>query len=305
MMAWSRVRWKAFWISLAAGLCFLLLMDSCMQFRMSKSEIADFFKDKEQKGTLHQYDAGKRVMNYLHVGEKDQPVVIFVHGSPGSLSAFIDFMDDTLLVNHSQLISVDRPGFGASNFGYAEKTLTGQSQLLFPVLKKYKTDKPLILVGHSLGGPIIAQMAMDYPEMIDGLIIVAGSIDPELEPHEWFRGPLATPFLKWMLPRSIRASNDEIYQVKPQLEEMLPRWKDIRVPVTVIQGARDVLVPPENADFAKKMMINTTVKVIMMEDMNHFVPWSHPHLIRQEIRDMLELLSNHPVHPVVDTLLSK
>jgi pimeloyl-ACP methyl ester carboxylesterase len=305
MMAWSRVRWKAFWISLAAGLCFLLLMDSCMQFRMSKSEIADFFKDKEQKGTLHQYDAGKRVMNYLHVGGKDQPVVIFVHGSPGSLSAFIDFMDDTLLVNHSQLISVDRPGFGASNFGYAEKTLTGQSQLLFPVLKKYKTDKPLILVGHSLGGPIIAQMAMDYPEMIDGLIIVAGSIDPELEPHEWFRGPLATPFLKWMLPRSIRASNDEIYQVKPQLEEMLPRWKDIRVPVTVIQGARDVLVPPENADFAKKMMINTTVKVIMMEDMNHFVPWSHPHLIRQEIRDMIELLSNHPVHPVVDTLLSK
>jgi pimeloyl-ACP methyl ester carboxylesterase len=305
MMAWSRIRWKAFWISLAAGLCFLLLMDSCMQFRMSKSEIADFFKDKEPKGTLHQYDVGKRVMNYLHVGGKDQPVVIFVHGSPGSLSAFIDFMDDTLLVNHSQLISVDRPGFGASNFGYAEKTLTGQSQLLFPVLKKYKTDKPLILVGHSLGGPIIAQMAMDYPEMIDGLIIVAGSIDPELEPHEWFRGPLATPFLKWMLPRSIRASNDEIYQVKPQLEEMLPRWKDIRVPVTVIQGARDVLVPPENADFAKKMMINTTVKVIMMEDMNHFVPWSHPHLIRQEIRDMIELLSNHPVHPVVDTLLSK
>jgi hypothetical protein len=49
MMVWSRIRFKAFWISLAAGLCLLLLMDSCMQFRMSKSEIDDFSKTKKKR----------------------------------------------------------------------------------------------------------------------------------------------------------------------------------------------------------------------------------------------------------------
>jgi pimeloyl-ACP methyl ester carboxylesterase len=91
-------------------------------------------------------------------------------------------------------------------------------------------------------------MAMDYPELVDGLIIVAGSIDPELEPDEtWFRAPLATPFLSWILPRSLRASNEEIYHLKPELQKLLPYWKDVRCPVIVIQGQKDSLVPKENA----------------------------------------------------------
>jgi pimeloyl-ACP methyl ester carboxylesterase len=92
-------------------------------------------------------------------------------------------------------------------------------------------------------------MVLDYPELIDGLIMVAPSIAPELEPHEWFRAPLATPFLKWLMPRSLRASNDEIYKLKPDLENLVPRWKDIRVPVIVIQGSQDSLVHPDNAAF--------------------------------------------------------
>ncbi len=285
------VRWKGLVISALAGLGLMLLLDSCMQFRMSKSEIDRFFSDKKYQGTLRQYRLGKRTINYLHVGDTSKPVIVFLHGSPGSLSAFIDFMADSALLEHAQLISVDRPGFGSSDFGRAEKSLAAQSELLFPVLKKHKTSKPLILIGHSLGGPLIAQMAMDYPPWVDGLVIVAGSIDPDLEPNEWFRAPLATPMLKWMMPRSLRASNDEIYRVKPQLEEMLPRWKDITVPVTVIQGGRDKLVPPGNADFAKRMLINAPVKMVLVDDMNHFVPWTHPHLMRQELLEMVKSLT--------------
>src|SRR5579871_2707846 len=114
-------------------------MDSCMQFRMSKSEINTFFSNKEKKGTLHEYEVGSgRVINYLHVGDENLPVVIFVHGSPGSLSAFIDFMGDTALLKRAQLITVDRAGFGESNFGYAEKSLHKQASYLAPILEKYK-----------------------------------------------------------------------------------------------------------------------------------------------------------------------
>jgi pimeloyl-ACP methyl ester carboxylesterase len=156
------------------------------------------------------------------------------------------------------------------------------------LLEKFSERHPVILVGHSLGGPLIAKMAMDYPQLIDGLIIVAGSIDPALEPNEtWFRAPLATPFLSWILPRSFRASNEEIYQLKPALEEMIPDWKKITCPVIVIQGKKDELVPYENVHFAKKMLVNAPVEFMIREDMNHFVPWSNPELIETAILKMI------------------
>lgn len=264
-----------------------------MQFRMSKKEVAHFFKDKPNKGTLQSYIVHQQKINYLTVGNSSFPLVVFVHGSPGSLSAFIDFMGDSVLLKQAQLVSVDRPGFGDSNFGYGEKSLKRQAAVLKPILEKNKDHRPIILVGHSLGGPVIARMAMDFPELVDGLVIVAGSIDPDLEPHEWFRAPLATPFLKWILPRSIRASNDEIYHLKPELQQMLPLWKDIRARTIVIQGKKDVLVDPGNAAFAKKMITNASVTLVEVEGMNHFVPWSNPELIREAIVKLLE--ESHPV----------
>lgn len=270
---------------------FLFLLDSCMQFRMSKSEIQQFFFNKEIKGTLHEYPVGNgRTVNYLHVGDENLPLVVFVHGSPGSLSAFIDFMADTALLKRAQLVTVDRPGFGESNFGYAEKSLAKQSQYLKPILDKYKNNQPVVLVGHSLGGPVIARMAMDYQPMIDGLVIVAGSIDPELEPNEtWFRAPLATPFLSWIMPRSFRASNLEIYKLKPELQEMLPLWKNITCRVAIIQGKKDNLVSPANTEFAKKMLVNApSIDYIVKDDMSHFVPWQHPELIREAVIQLLD-----------------
>jgi len=261
---------------------------SCLTFRMSEKEVNTFFADKKVKGSQHSYNVGFRKMHYVKAGDESKPLVVFLHGSPGSLSAFIDFLADTILLKNALLITADRPGFGYSNFGLAEPSLQKQAEAIKPILETYKNNRPIILVGHSLGGPLIARIAIDYPYLVDGLIIVAGSIDPALEPDEtWFRAPLSTPFLSWILPRSFRASNDEIYKLKPELNKMIPLWKNITCPVIVIQGGKDSLVPPRNADFAKKMLINAKVEFVIVDDMNHFVPWSNPKLIRDAILKMV------------------
>ena len=264
---------------------------------MSSKEVDDFFAAKKVRGGQHSYKTGFREIHYVTSGDSTKPLVLFLHGSPGSLSAFIEFLADTALLNRAWLVTTDRPGFGHSNFGLAEPSLQKQADALKPILEKYKGNRPIILVGHSLGGPLIAKMAIDYPEFVDGLIVVAGSIDPELEPNEtWFRAPLASPFLSWVLPRSLRASNDEIYQLKPELEKLLPQWKEIKIPVIVIQGKKDSLVPAANADFARKMLVNASVEFVLVDDMDHFVPWSNPELIREAITKMLqknEVIATH------------
>ena len=274
----------------------MTFMHACMTFRMSPKEVDAFFKENHVQGSQHSYRAGFREIHYAVAGDSTKPLVLFIHGSPGSLSAFIHFLKDSSLLQQALLVTTDRPGFGYSNFGNGEGSLQKQAAILKPILEKYSHRRPIILVGHSLGGPLIARMAIDYPQLVDGLIIVAGSIDPELEPNEtWFRAPLATPFLSWIVPRSFRASNEEIYHLKPELEDMLPLWKNITCPVIVIQGKKDELVSPANADFAKKMLVNAPVEFVSVEDMNHFVPWSNPELIHDAIIKMLHTRSHADV----------
>lgn len=268
----------------------ILFLHSCMpSFRMSSTEVDTYFKNKHLSASQHHYKYEWRDIHYVAAGDSTKPLVLFVHGSPGSLDDFLEFLTLEDLRKNAFLVTTDRPGFGNSNFGYAEPSLKKQALALQPILEKYKDHKPRILVGHSLGGPLIAKMAMEYPDLVDGLIIVAGSIDPDLEPNEtWFRAPLATPFLSWILPRAFRSSNEEIYQLKPQLQEMIPYWKNITCPVIVIQGKVDELVPYENVDFAKKMLVNAPVEFVIKDDMNHFVPWSDPQLITDAILKMVK-----------------
>lgn len=275
---------------LAIALLFQLT-SGCFSFRMTPKEVDNYFKSSKLKPQLDFYEVNKRKVNYASISSDTLPTIIFFHGAPGSWSAFISFLANPDLQKRAHIVSVDRPGYGYSNFGNSVPSLEKQSELLKPLLEKYNST-PNILVGHSLGGPVIAKLAMMYPDLVDGLIMVAPSIDPELEPDEtWFRFPLHTPFLRWILPISFRVTNDEIYFLKDELELMISDWSKIKVPTVVIQGMQDSLVPPGNAEFAKQQLINADIKVMLIEDMNHFVPWTHPELIESAIYEQLDIIT--------------
>lgn len=257
---------------------------------MSQKEIDKAFQNLASKPVRHQMEVKGHSIHYFDIGNDRLPVAFFVHGSPGSWSTFVDFMKDTSLLKKVKIVCVDRIGFGDSELGYGEKSLQKQAQYLLPIVLKYKREgKKLMLIGHSFGGPLIAKMAMDYPALIDNLIIVAGSVSPFLEPHEkWFRIPLNFLPLRILIPKSFRASNLELLYLKPELMKMLPYWKNITQPVTIIQGNKDRLVSPGNAGFAKKMLVNAKrIDLVMVNDMNHFVPWTHPYLIKNAIDSAL------------------
>ncbi|MBA4851805.1 alpha/beta fold hydrolase [Emticicia sp. BO119] len=273
-------------------LCILLLaqlFSGCMSFRMNDEDLNEYFAGHTIP-KQHTIRVSDKNINYAEIGNDSLPVAFFVHGSPGSWSAFADFMKDSILLQKVKMVSVDRIGFGYSDFGHAEKSLAKQAAYLKPIVARYKAQgKKIILIGHSLGGPVIARMAIDYPELIDNLVFVAGSIDPTLEPSRWYRYILDFAGVRYMIPKSFRASNYEILCLKEELEEMLPLWQNIKQPCIVIQGNKDVLVHPQNAAFAKRMLVNAeSVEMWLKDDMNHFVPWSNPELINQAILKSIE-----------------
>ena len=182
-----------------------------------------------------------------------------------------------------KILLLDRPGFGHSSFGKSEPSLNKQAAILNQVVKQFKAPHT-ILIGHSLGGPIVARMAMDTTYRYKGLMLVAASVSPELEPEEKWRKPLNWKIIRWIIPRSFRVSNQEILPAKEELENMEHLWPLIKAQVCVMQGERDKLVPPGNADYAEEMLVNASkLKVLRFEKSNHFIPFTEPELMTEQL----------------------
>ncbi len=265
---------------------FLVMVSACFSSRMSDAEMKKYFAQSAYPPQRHYYEALGRQLHYVEAGASSKQPVLFVHGSPGSWDNFKSFLKDTFLLAHYRLMSVDRPGFGDSKEEGAEDELKNQAAALLPILKQQK--QPVVLVGHSYGGPVIVQAAINYPEYIRALVIVAGSVSPTLEPANWYRYPLKYTPLRWAIPSFFRSSNDELLPLKKELEKMLPYWNKVKCPVVVVQGGKDVLVAPENAQFVKQQLPHVKVTTIWKNNMNHFVPWSDPDLIIEGIKMSLE-----------------
>ncbi len=270
-------------------ICISLLTTGCFEFPygeeiqknkefIEKNEAAAFSSIKTPQGKLHYI--------YLPNLDKDKAFLVFIHGSPGDWAAFAGFLKNQDLQKDFHLMAVDRPGFGGSDAGKAQGSLQIQTDQVMAAVKKHHRGQKLILVGHSYGGPVVARTAMDYPE-VSSIVIVAGSVDPELEETKWFQYPAQWPFLRWLVPNDLDVSNQEILALKQELQDQDSKWAKIRQVVHLIHGEKDDLVPVENVEYAEKKLVNASeVKKIIRKDMNHFVPWSNPELI---INSVLEL----------------
>lgn len=164
-----------------------------MQFKISDSDAVKQFDKAGVQLTAVTTRVDNRFMHYAKTGSDTLPTIIFVHGSPGSWNAFADYMKDKDLLDKYRMISIDRPGFGYSDFGKAEP-MQEQSALISPLLAEWKNGKAVYLVGHSLGGPLIIQLYADNPGMIDGLVLLAASVDPAEEKEKFGEVCLMVPW---------------------------------------------------------------------------------------------------------------
>lgn len=259
--------------------------------RTSQADFIQKLKDsgQTQAPQFETYTQAGHQMHYVQVGEnKELPVLVFLHGCPGSSDAYSVYLSDTSLAKKAILISVDRAGYGFSDFGKTEPSLEKQANQLLPILEKYQSNK-VILVGHSFGGPVAARTAMDYPNLVDGLVMIAPSISPELEPANWWRKIVDFPLIRWIIPTSFCVCNQEILPLKSELELMMPLWKNIKAKTVVIQGTKDNLVPADNANFAAEQLKGITeVKLEMVQDGDHFILWSEMDLIKNTLYSMMD-----------------
>lgn len=281
-MGW-KIKRKFKWGLLIFITVWIIFAQSCMKFRIEDSNARIEF---EQKG-LHINFQDLKVegisLHYAKTGPDTLPTLFFIHGSPGSWDAFKGYMMDTSLLNHFRIISVDRPGFGYSNFGSAYH-LEDQARVINKVIEKENNQKPVHLVGHSIGGPVIVQLAQDHPDEFASLTILAGSISPKDEPKEYWRYLFTYSPLGFLMPGAFKPSNNEIVYFKKDLYRIDAGYAVLNMPITFIHGDKDKFVTVKNVDYGKKKLLhNSNIKIIIIPGAGHFIPWEHYDLIKAHL----------------------
>jgi len=263
--------------------CSLMMPKAIQDMEVRTHETAETFLKSHPEASKN-YTVGTRPMHYVEVTDDTlKPLILFIHGSPGDWRGWTDYLTDPVLASKAHMIAVDRPGFGDSGAGQVERSLAEQSRAIAPVLAHARKGQRVIVVGHSYGGPLAARLAMDLGTQITDIIILAGSIDPDQEKTLWYQYPADWIPFTWVIPDNLIVTNREIRALKNELQDMLPLWSKITQRVTVIQGAKDDLVPPANADFAERMLINAKLSIIRLPDANHFLPWLQTDLVKENI----------------------
>lgn len=259
----------------------ILLAPACMTFRKSDRKMKKQFEEKGFLLKTTTLNVEDRHIHYAQTGSDSLPTIFFIHGTPGSWDAFASYLRDTVLLSKYRLVSIDRPGFGYSDFGDAVN-LKRQSELMRPVFTKLDNKKPAYLVGHSLGGPMILKLAVDHPGFFSGLVVLAGSVDPAQEkPERWRPWIFKTPF-NLLIPGAMRPSNVELWYLKNDLKDLERELPSVNIPVHILHGDKDMLVPFANTDFMKKKLTGSPkVELIVFPGENHFIPWTKFKPIRE------------------------
>ena len=262
-----------------------------MQFRISDRKVRKEFEDQKQKPTFGYVEFKERKIHYTKIGNDSLPTLFFIHGSPGDWSVFLDYFKDSTLLKRTNMVALDRTGYGKSDFGNYEKNLKQQALFYKGVLERYQdsTKQKPILISHSYGGAVVLQMAIDYPEMMSGVIILAGLASSELTVPRWYNGAAKSIFVRWWLPVALTVSNKEMLHLQEDLKLIENDFDKIKVPIMVIHGQKDKIVPYGHALFIKEKLENiTSFKLITLPKANHFIPWKNQDTVRNVIVKMLE-----------------
>lgn len=273
-------------ILLVLGLSGTLFM-GCMSFRKSSKKIS---KDLNQNQIQHEV-INDTFQNYegryiKYEFNDSAPFLIFIHGAPGSSTAFTDYLKDSSLNQQFNMIVVDRLGYGYSSYGeYA--SIKTQAAWIQSISNDLPSSK-VYTIGHSFGGPIAALSAIGEQHKIKGAIMIAPAIDPNNEKYfpggklAWWKAT------RWMFSKAWRVSATEKYKHEEELKSIENEWNKILVPVLHIHGDKDGLVPVENIDFSAQHFPKKLLRTVKISNKGHLIPFTDPKMCIEYITEFVK-----------------
>jgi pimeloyl-ACP methyl ester carboxylesterase len=125
-----------------------------------------------------------------------------IHGASSNLEVMRQPLGDRLAQNH-RVILIDRPGHGWSTRALSrDSTPAIQGRMIEEAMQKLGVG-PVILVVHSWSGALGARMALDYPALVAGLVMLAPVTHPWRGGVGWYNNAVTTPVIGPLLAYTV------------------------------------------------------------------------------------------------------
>ncbi|MBV9984179.1 alpha/beta hydrolase [Bradyrhizobium sp.] len=272
-------------------------------------------------------------LNVVDIGPRDsvKPPIVMIHGASCNLEVMRQPLGNLLASTH-RVILIDRPGHGWSvRDREADSTPALQAGMIAEALKELGIG-PAILVVHSWSGALGTRMALDYPERVAGLVMLAPVAYPWRGGVGWYNAAVTTPlvgsllaytimlplglmlaesgargvFLPQILPQDFVASTATPLLLRPR--EFLANARDlITLKQAVVEQAPhygDIKVPVTIISGDADKTVSTRIhsqpfaaavpqtKLIVLPGVGHMVAQAAPDLVAREIDAMIAELNS-------------
>lgn len=120
-------------------------------------------------------------VHVIEAGDRASPTVLMIHGASANAREFT-FTLAPRLSDAFHVLMADRPGHGYSGRPEGSETLGVQAAQMAGALKALAPGEKAVVVGHSFGGAVALRVALDYPELVKGVVLLAPVT------HDWGGG---------------------------------------------------------------------------------------------------------------------
>ncbi|MFL5335742.1 MAG: acetoin dehydrogenase dihydrolipoyllysine-residue acetyltransferase subunit [Geminicoccaceae bacterium] len=238
-------------------------------------------------------EAGGRRLRYLKLGDAAGPPVVFIHGFGGDLNNWL--FNQPALAEHHATYAVDLPGHGGSTKEVGAGDVGALTAAVCDFLQAVGVPKAH-LVGHSLGGAISLDLALNHPDLVASVTAVApAGLGPEIS-MEYIDGFITTSrgrklksvlemlvhdpglvtgemvedVLKYKRLDGVDAALNRIagaaFAGGRQNLELNDRLREIRAPVQVIWGRQDRILPVAHSEG-----LPASIKLTVLDNAGHLV----------------------------------
>lgn len=121
---------------------------------------------------LHQVEVDGTPVNYVDLGDGELEPIVFVHGLGGQWQNWLENIPRAAL--ERRVIAMDLPGFGRTPMPRERITISNYGRCVDALCDKLSLGR-VDMVGNSMGGYIAAEVAIQFPERIDQLILVSAA----------------------------------------------------------------------------------------------------------------------------------
>lgn len=243
-------------------------------------------------------------MKFIEIGDGSAPRIVFAHGWGRDHRDFIPAAE--ALGAQAKSLLVDFPGFGDAPRPEGTWTTADYATHLAAFIRE-RTEGKVVLAGHSFGCRVALRVAVQNPELLSGLVLVAGAGIPRQRPlHQRIinrvrRAPFRTLRRFARSPERIDAlerrfgSADYVMSrergirdifIKVVNEDQSEALGRIKIPTVLLYGEKDQETPPELGRRMASMIPDARFLSMPELDHNSILVRGH-HVIALRVKEML------------------